>query len=118
MSVAIAPRLTRESPVRWRDDEFEYRCPMCDGWWPLTTEFWKPRNGMQRCKACWREYYRIHERARTADEAVRLVKNYKDRLRYAENREARLAANRRWKAANRERVAAYAIEYRARRRAA
>lgn len=114
---AIAPRLVREAPVRYRDGDFEFRCAMCDQWWPLTTDFWRPANGMQRCKACWREYHRIREAARTADEATRLVKNYKNRLRYAENREARRESNRRWREANREHRAAYNKAYRERNKA-
>ena len=107
----------REREVRYREDSFELRCHMCDDWWPITTEFWQPKNGMQRCRACWREYHRIHEANRNALEATRLVKNYKGRVRYAEHRTERLAYNRAWKAANRERVAAYNAEYRRRRAA-
>lgn len=115
MSEALMGR--GDAPVRWRDDAFEYRCPMRATWWPLDAEFWRPANGMQRCRACWREYKRIREAARCQEEAVRLVKNYKNRIRYAENREQRRAGNLRWKAANRERIAAYNREYRARRAA-
>lgn len=111
---ASFPRTTREEPIRWRDGGFQYRCGMCDQWWFLTREFWKPYNGMKRCAACWREYHRIHEANRNQDEATRLVKNYKDRLRYAENRPQRLAANRAWKAANRERIREYNRSYRER----
>ena len=107
-----------ESVVRFRDGVFQLRCPMCGWWWDLTTDHWRPENGMQRCRSCWREYHRIHEAARNRDDAVRLVKNFKNRLRYAENREARLASNRRWKAANRERTRIYNRAYQARRRAA
>jgi hypothetical protein len=112
-----APIVGREREVRYRDGEFELACHMCGDWWPITLEFWRPSNGMQRCKACWREYHRIHERNRTADEAIRLVKNYKGRIRYAERAAERRAYNRAWKAANRERVAAYNASYRARKTA-
>lgn len=105
------------APVRWRDDAPEYRCPMCATWWPITREFWRA-GVMSRCRACWREYARIKEAGYSADQEVRLVKNYKGRLRYLENREVRVAANRRWKAANRARIAAYNAEYRARKKAA
>ena len=107
----------RERDVRFRE-EFELRCTMCQDWWPITTEFWQPKNGMQRCKACWREYHRIKQRVYSADERHRLATHYRNRINYAEHREARRAANHAWKMANRERVAEYNRAYRERKRAA
>ncbi len=51
------------SPVRWNTalEEFELRCEQCAAnrtpcYWPLTTEFWSPKQGMSRCRACWRAF--------------------------------------------------------------
>jgi hypothetical protein len=38
---------------RFRGDVgYEGRCNACAEWWPLTDEFWYPRQGMARCRAC------------------------------------------------------------------
>jgi len=57
------------SPVRCREGEFELRCMDCaqgdhGAYWPLTLEFWNPRRGMQRCRACWTAKRRRDEHAR------------------------------------------------------
>lgn len=44
--------------VRLREGTWELRCESCShlreqSYWPLTTEFWNPRAGMTRCRACW-----------------------------------------------------------------
>lgn len=105
-------------PVRYREDTgFEYRCPTCEQWWPLTLEHWQPANGMARCRACWRAYHAALERGRGHDDAVRAAKREANALRYRLNKAAYQASQRRWRAANRERIAAYNKAYRARRRA-
>ncbi len=97
---------TSRVAIRYRE-EWEARCETCNSWWPLDGEFWQPKNGMVRCKACWREYFRLKERGRTSDEAVAEQKRAANRLRYAEHRQERLARNRAWKAANPDKVLAY-----------
>ena len=101
-----------------RPEGFEGQCDYCGDWWPLTVEFWYPKHGLRRCKACWATYHREHEAGRRSDDILRRLKNQRDRERYYTNRPARLAANRKWKEANRERVAEYNRAYRERRRAA
>lgn len=101
--------------VRHREDTgFEGQCEYCRTWWPLDTEFWRPHAGLRRCEACWALYKREHEAGRRADEIVRLMKNTRGREAYYMNRPQRLESNRRWKAANRERVREYNREYRRR----
>lgn len=34
--------------------------------WPLTTDFWNPNYGLQRCRACHAQKKRIEERKRKA----------------------------------------------------
>jgi hypothetical protein len=41
---------------RYRPDTgYEGKCNSCVDWWPLTDEFWYPRQGMARCRACINE---------------------------------------------------------------
>jgi len=54
----MTPCTGHEAPVRWRPDAWEFRCPLCREWLPLTLDFWAPGRGMQRCRACQSEYYR------------------------------------------------------------
>ena len=105
--------------VRWREDTgFEGRCEYCRSWWPLEVSNWRPRGGLRRCAACYREYHRLKEAGRSAIQANKELKLANSRIAYRLNREERLEYNRRWKAANRERIAAYNRQYRERRRAA
>lgn len=106
----------RHVDIRYRevaDDEmgFEAKCPLCEQWSPLTLEFWYPRSGMSRCKACWRAYKAAKERGRTGDDAVAEGKREANRVRYWLNRERSLAQSRLWREANKERVAAYNKAY-------
>lgn len=101
-----------------RPEGFEGQCEYCRDWWPLTVEFWYPKHGLRRCKACWAAYHRQHEAGRMRNDIIHSLKTQRDRERYYANRAQRLAANRAWKAANRDRIAAYNREYRERRRAA
>ena len=98
------PLTGRESPVRYHEDCFELKCGMCGEFWPLTMEFWRPRNGLQRCIACWREYHKLKQRGYNQDRLARAARNTKNRLRYADRRAERNAAAAVWKAANPERV--------------
>lgn len=101
-------------PPRYRDGEWELRCRTCGDWWPLTLDFYTPRHGTARCKACWREYQRLYQHGRRQDPSVVLGIRASQRAKYRATREQRLACTRRWKAANRERIAAYQREWRAR----
>ena len=40
--------------VRFRE-EWEGKCDSCATYWPLTDEFWYPRQGCRRCRACINE---------------------------------------------------------------
>ncbi len=108
--------------VRIRDGGFEGQCAYCLDYWPLTGEFWMliDRGGLRRCKACHAEYKRLKQLGYVA--AKRDVYNASVRARMAlmspEEKARRNAANRAWKAANRERIAEYNRAYRERRSAA
>lgn len=104
-------------PPRYREGEWELRCRTCGDWWPLTLEFYNPRHGTARCKACWREYQRLYEQGRRADQTVAIGIRAAQRAKYHANRDVRRASSRRWKAANRARIAAYQREWRERRKA-
>lgn len=100
--------------VRYRDDTgFEMQCALCRGWWPLSLEYWTPKSGLVRCKGCWRAYFRAKERGYRSVEAVAQAKRDAGRLAYWVNRDANLAAQRRWRAAHREETSAYNRAYRA-----
>src|SRR3990167_11301192 len=99
------------SPIRYREDGWEYRCETCRDWWPLSLEFWRPRNGMVRCRTCWTLYKRLRAREYTADVAVRAVRNEANRARYRANRESHIEAGRAWRARHRERIPAHNLQY-------
>jgi len=55
--------------VRWRSDTgWEGRCNECCDWWPLDHEFWYPRQGLARCRACQNLAQRRSERRIRAEE--------------------------------------------------
>ena len=59
--------------VRFRADTgWEGKCDACATYWPLTDEFWYPRQGCRRCRACINETQtrgaRYHRAQMTADE--------------------------------------------------
>ena len=66
--------------VRFHED-WEGKCDACAQWWPLTDEFWYPRQGVRRCRACinmTQSRPARFQRAKTAEEvAIRKA----DRLR-------------------------------------
>lgn len=106
--------------VRIREGGFEGQCGYCEEFHPLSEEFWTMGpGGLRRCKACWAEYKRLKEAGYKA--AKRDIFNAAVRARMAmmspEEKEMRLQANRRWKAANRAHIAAYNREYRLRKSA-
>lgn len=97
------PRLIR-SNVRWERemDEPQLRCESCATkggpyWWPLTKEFWDPRLGFARCRAC-------HNAARRKARRAAMDPNAKQRQYYREHREHRLAWVHDYRARNRERI--------------
>lgn len=107
--------------IRVREGEFEGQCTYCREYLPLTFEFWPTRNaGLRRCRACLLEYKRVKQLGYV--NARRAAYNAAVRLRVAclspDDKARRRAANRDWKARNRDRIAAYNREYRDRRRAA
>ena len=108
--------------VRIRDGEFEGKCDYCGEFLPLTGEFWPMRNaGLRRCKACIREYKRLHQQGYTGS-VKQAVWRANQRVHYRslpqEERARRLEATRQWKADHKEHVAAYNRAYRERQRAA
>ena len=108
-------------PPRWRDDVWELRCRSCGDWWPLTEDFYSPRHGVARCKACWAAYWAGWQRNKMSEDGVRRQRQDAQRAKYAadpELRARRAAALKAWKDANREHVRAYARELYARKRAA
>jgi len=100
--------------IRWRDGGMEARCPLCDEYLPTTEEYWNPRGGVTRCRACWAEYFRLKQLHYTSDEAVKAVVRLKNRMRYKVSRVQYSATLRRWRAANVDRIAAYNAAYKAR----
>lgn len=121
-------RGNRSRGVRWRPDTgFEMKCPDCPtdaNWWPITPEFWYPRN-LLRCRACLAELRRQEakaaywkdpekERARVSayQKANPETRRIKQRQRNAERPEIRQAAARRFWQRNGERVLAQRREQR------
>jgi hypothetical protein len=104
------PRTT--TTVRWSGAEWEYRCPTCREFWPLTSEFYTPSHGMARCRACWREYQMLYQRRRREDPEVVVGIRASQRAKYQADKERRRESLRRWRAANREHCRAYAREWR------
>ena len=94
------------------DGTFEMQCGSCLLYVPLIPEEWQPKNGLTRCRACWREYGRLKQRGYQANEANAELTRTRARLRYAMNKRANLEAKAAWRAANKERIAAYNKAYR------
>lgn len=120
--------------VRWTTEGPELRCTNCasrggvTSYWPLTEEFWNPRN-LARCKGCnlakkrqaakaayWadpethrhlaRRYYRQHAK----------VLQLKGRVRHAENRDKDNARSKAYQEAHRAEIRAYRRAYYAKNR--
>jgi hypothetical protein len=121
------------------EGEWELRCPSCADksvarYWPLTVdgrvsfEFWSPKYGMSRCRACWMERKAVRNRERwRSDPAWREAKLAANREQ--ERARARFAYAERWaalradpvkyeayKAEKRERQRIASANYRARQR--
>lgn len=109
-----------------REGWFEARCDGCvasgqsRAYWPLTVdaagvpEFWDPRSGMQKCRAC-HNTARRRNRHQTPEE-----RRKKQRAYYRQTRAERLATRHAYYAANRDAInaarrAAYAEKVAARR---
>lgn len=69
------PNSRKARGVRWNEELecFEMKCESCfarrgrhpgGSYWPLTLEFWDPREGLQRCRACIAEDKRNKEKER------------------------------------------------------
>jgi hypothetical protein len=83
---------------RFRADVgYEGKCNSCVEWWPLTDEFWYPRQGMARCRACVNvSQRRAARRSRAETAAIRLAnrrlyrreweRSRRERVRKAEGR--------------------------------
>jgi flagellar motility protein MotE (MotC chaperone) len=91
--------------VRYDPDlgEFQMRCGDCSrrserAFWPLTLEFWEPKHGMNRCKACHNEI-----KARRVREALRADPARKA-AKYAANREQRRVKGRIYEERRRNKV--------------
>jgi hypothetical protein len=110
---ATSAALPSQAP-RYRDDTWELRCRTCGDWWPLTLDFYEPRHGTARCKACWREHHRRYEQGRRTDADFLIGKRAADRLKHRANPTVKREAARRWRQANREHVIAYRREWTAR----
>lgn len=102
--------------VRFREDGFQGRCEYCNSWWPLEVEFWYPKSGLQRCKACNAEYHRLHEQGRSNIEANRELKLANGRIAYHANKAQRRAKQEEWRKANPEKVIEHRRRYQAKHR--
>lgn len=82
--------------IRWREDTgWELRCDSCvakhsgtEVYWPLEPvgEFWNPRDGLARCRACHLAADRLaHRKARASLAPER--RKARDRARYLANRD-------------------------------
>lgn len=98
--------------IRYREPVFERRCPTCEQWVDLTLEGWRPKNGMQRCNACWRAYFAAKQRGYNRQEAVREAKREASRLHYRLNRDRNRESQKRWKEAHKAETSAYNRRYR------
>jgi hypothetical protein len=108
--------------VRVRDGGFEGRCDYCHEYLPLSDEFWPMKHGygLRRCRACLREYKAAKQLGYVMSRRDLYNANVRARMAFLspDERARRNAVTRAWKAANRERIAAYNLMYRQRRKAA
>lgn len=80
------------------------RCDPCASsgqtraYWPITREFWDPRSGLQKCRACHNLARRLARR-QTPDE-----RRAKQRAYYREHRDHRLAWRKAYHAAHRDEI--------------
>lgn len=73
---AVLPYMQRG--VRYIDGEFQLRCDHCAKsrqgafYWPITLEYWDPKRGMGRCRACWVIRHRALQRERDRQNVERV----------------------------------------------
>jgi len=116
------------STVRLRDGVWEYRCRDCSKkggviWWPLTDEFWNPRN-LTRCRACHKELRDKYNRARPSDpeymrryrEETKEARAIKQAMYYQAHRQESLEYHRAYRRVKKDRLNQLARERHARRR--
>jgi hypothetical protein len=90
------------TPIRYREDVgWEYRCESCAlngkaSFWPLTSEFWDPRQGMLRCRSCIAAYNQDRRRAVEAAKSPEEKASYlaAKRIEYQRHRAAALILQR------------------------
>ena len=93
---------------------FEMWCPDCamrhknSTFWPLTLEYWKPSDGLARCRACWADKRRRDQRGYRARKREHYIEY--NRAYYAENAELLRWKNNQRKAARRKAKAALSSE--------
>lgn len=86
------------------EDEFTMRCDSCSAagkqkaWWPISLEFWEPRSGLQKCRACHNLAKRLARRKTAAE------KRAAQRAYYYAHRDHRLAWRKQYHAKNNERI--------------
>ncbi len=85
--------------VHWREDTgWEGKCNDCATYWPLTHEFWYPRQGTARCRACVNERQRRGARRARASmidlAAIRRSEELRYKREWARAKRARLIHNR------------------------
>lgn len=98
--------------VQWSkaEEAFEMQCDTCLGFLPVTTEFWVPKHGLTRCRACYRESNNVRQArkngARRADPGYRLIEAEALRIKRGANRDAWLEYRRAYYRANRDHLCA------------
>lgn len=74
-------------------EEWEGKCDACAQWWPLSDEFWYPRQGVRRCRACINETQtRSARRTRAEVEAIRRSQHLRYQREWARAKRQRRAA--------------------------
>lgn len=101
--------------VRLTEIGWEGQCDQCRQWWPLDTEWWRPRHGMRRCIACLNEERREYlARLRSENPEMRArhraASRVNERTKRAADPQAFLEYQRRWYARNHERLNAERAE--------
>lgn len=100
----ILRNMVRFDPTMGPEGTYLMRCDDCaargesTAYWPLTSEFWLPSQGLQRCRACHR--VRARQRHRQSIEQRRATQ----RRHYREVRDVVLAYRRAYYVKNHERI--------------
>lgn len=96
--------------VRWAkaDEAFEMQCDACLDFLPMTAEFWVPKHGYARCRACYHDAYnarqRERNRVRRSDPAYRIAEVAAHRAKRHANPDQVREARREWYRMNRDRI--------------